>query len=268
MRQAAYLAKDNLAYWQGSSVIYCKKPTFSPVQYTPRGKESVEIPSKHGRRRLIGLWIHVNTENWIEVDGEPMEFEWRDWNPSDSPTLQRSLLKCQNMYESEIKCEPEHFQGRISASCQCFTDIVWGEKGNKEPKWIGNSQTVAVDMCSQISSRSFVVSWVLDQNRQWVRRNLHRFIRKSTNGVLERCRWYYDDYISVKADILFFVDPVLLKEVRFEKQRKILHVIRRTVISVKSAQCLHRSSSGNAVENCPEEISKCSEGYGEARGGW
>ena len=61
---AAYLAKDNLACWQGSSVWDCKNQCLFWVSVVC-GDESVQTPSKHGRRRLIVLWIHVNLENWI-----------------------------------------------------------------------------------------------------------------------------------------------------------------------------------------------------------
>ena len=64
---AADVAKDNLAYWQGSSVRDCKTVSF--LLQCCVWAASVKIPSEHGERRLIGFWNYVHLEKWIESTG-------------------------------------------------------------------------------------------------------------------------------------------------------------------------------------------------------
>ena len=61
------------------------------------------------------------------IDGEPMEFEWK---VLPGFTTLQILDGIQNMM-TEIKCEPEQFQGRL-IFMSMYNDIVWEEKGNKE----------------------------------------------------------------------------------------------------------------------------------------
>ena len=64
--------RTTFAYWQGSSVCDCNNQSF-PIQVWV-WEESVQLQSKHGRRRLIGLWIHVNLANWIVSMGNRGNF--------------------------------------------------------------------------------------------------------------------------------------------------------------------------------------------------
>ena len=66
-----------------------------------------------------------------------MEFEW---NIFPGFTALGILSEIQKMM-TEIKCEPEQFQGRI-IFMSMYSDIVWGEKGNRET-CAANSQIVA-----------------------------------------------------------------------------------------------------------------------------
>ena len=61
------------------------------------------------------------------IDGKPREFEWTNFPRF---TTLHVLAEIQNMM-TEIKCEPEQFQGR-SIFMSMYNDIVWREKGNKE----------------------------------------------------------------------------------------------------------------------------------------
>ena len=93
-------------------------------------------------------------------------------------TTLQILTEIQNMV-TEIKCEPEHFQGRI-IFMSMFHDIVWGEKGNKERSEY-TSQTV-VD-CARRFPRghwSFLGSWI--------RIEVVRNSRIQTKWRVERCR--------------------------------------------------------------------------------
>ena len=82
----------------------------------------VKTPSKLGKRRTIGFIIHSKKE-LDRIDGVPMEFEWKIF--PGFTTLQ-ILAEIQNMM-TEIKCEPELFQGRIIIMSM-YSDIVWWEK--------------------------------------------------------------------------------------------------------------------------------------------
>ena len=79
------------------------------------------------------------------IDGDPMEFEWTN---SQDTTLgihsRQDVLKM-----TELKCEPEHFQGRI-IFMSMYNHIVWrerrntGKRGNKE-SCIANAHRVKED---------------------------------------------------------------------------------------------------------------------------
>ena len=58
------------------------------------------------------------------TDGEPMEFEWK---------IQKMM--------AELRCDPEHFQGRI-IFISMYIDIEWWTPGNKE-NCVANSANVA-----------------------------------------------------------------------------------------------------------------------------
>ena len=47
--------------------------------------------------------------NWIEFDGEPMEFEWKNFPGITTLEFLTEIRKLM----AELKCEPEQFQGRI-----------------------------------------------------------------------------------------------------------------------------------------------------------
>ena len=95
---ATNVAKDNIAYLIRQFSYQKQKPTYSPTQYWV-SKGSVKIPSRLGRRRLIGFRIHINIENY-RIDGEPMEIEW---TIIPGFTTLQILAEIQNMM-TEIKC--------------------------------------------------------------------------------------------------------------------------------------------------------------------
>ena len=121
---AADMAKDNLAYWQGSSVRDCKNLSF-PIQCCV-WEASVQIQSEHGRTRLIGSCNHVNLEDSIESTGSR-------WSLSEifstGFTTLGILAEIQKMM-FDINCEPEQFQGRI-IFMSMFYDIEWEKRGNR-----------------------------------------------------------------------------------------------------------------------------------------
>ena len=115
------MAKDDLACGQGSSVCDCKKPTSSPIQYCV-WEESIQIPSKHGRR-FMNSRQHRELDR---IDGEPTEFEWNIF-----PRFTTLQILAENLFMvTEIKCEPEQFQGRIVFMLM-FHDI-YGKKKETE----------------------------------------------------------------------------------------------------------------------------------------
>ena len=70
------------------------------------------------------------------IDGEPMEFEWKNF---PGFIALGTLTEIQKMM-AELKCELEQFQGRIIF--MSMNDIVLGEKGNEE-NCVANSKHVA-----------------------------------------------------------------------------------------------------------------------------
>ena len=71
------------------------------------------------------------------IDGEPMEFEWKNF---PGFTTLGILDEIQKMM-TELKCDPEHFQGRI-IFMPVYNDINWGKRGNKDT-CVANSFDVA-----------------------------------------------------------------------------------------------------------------------------
>ena len=71
------------------------------------------------------------------IDGMPTEFEWKIFQGITALGL---LEKIQNLMR-DLRCEPEHFKGRI-IFMSMHNDVAWQEKGNKE-RCEYNSQTVA-----------------------------------------------------------------------------------------------------------------------------
>ena len=85
-------------------------------------------------------WFMESRQFWEldRIDGEPMEF-W--WKISSGFTAVQILAEIQRMM-TEIKCEPEQFQGRIIFMSMYYDIVVWEEKGNRETV-VGNSLIVA-----------------------------------------------------------------------------------------------------------------------------
>ena len=110
---AVCVANDNLAYW---SVQFASANTTSfPIQYCV-WEESVQIPSKHGRRRLIGFWINLNTWNWIES----MESRWSSSGKNSQDLLHcRSSLRFRKWWLKWI-LNLSNSKDELS-SCQCIT---------------------------------------------------------------------------------------------------------------------------------------------------
>ena len=71
------------------------------------------------------------------IDGEPMEFEWK--NLSGFTTL--GILDETQKMMTELKCEPEHFQGRI-IFMSMYNDIDRRKRGNKN-NCIANAHRVS-----------------------------------------------------------------------------------------------------------------------------
>ena len=57
-----------------------------------------------------------------------MEFEWKNFSGFTTLGI---LDEIQKTMTTELKCEPEHFKGRI-IFMSMYNDIDWGKRGNKE----------------------------------------------------------------------------------------------------------------------------------------
>ena len=100
-----------------------EKKNMCPTQYCEKGQN----PVKAWKEKNDWLQNSLQQKELDRIDGEPMEFEWKIF--PGFTTLQ-ILAEIQNVM-TEIKCEPEQFQGRIIIMSMC-NDVVWWEKVNKE----------------------------------------------------------------------------------------------------------------------------------------
>ena len=139
---SSFFGKGQPCFLTRQFCLRLQKTMSFPIQYCV-WVESVQVPSKHGRERLIGLWIHVNLENWIECGQIFTGF-----------TTLEILNEIQKMM-TESKCEPEQFKGR-SIFMSMYNDSEWGQRGNRE-NWI----FFGFRVCPKIRARTLVVSWAL-----------------------------------------------------------------------------------------------------------
>ena len=69
------------------------------------------------------FWETRHLKELDRIDGEPMEFEWKNY---PGFTTLGILAEIQKMM-AESKCEPEQFQGRI-IFMSMYDDIAWGDR--------------------------------------------------------------------------------------------------------------------------------------------
>ena len=246
---AAHVAKDNLAYWQGSSVCDCENLR---LLWCMGGLSS--DPVKAWKEKINWFMDSRQHRDLDRIDGQPMEFEWKSF--PGFTTLQ-VLAEIQKMM-TEMKCEPEQFQGRILL-CQCITTL-YGEK--RKPRNLCCQFFYGFRLCSKIRATTLVVCWA------WIRKEVVQNSRKP-NGE-------WDDV----ADIMMMNfnesgHPVFRGSSAFERgdlkskgkgelsihfngSDEAVEVILRTVISVNQL-----SVYGAVAELCEElawEIATCSTG--------
>ena len=174
-----------------------QKPKYSPTQYCV-WEGSLKIPSKHGKRRLIGFRINFKKDNWIES-------MWSRW--SSSGQISQGSLHCRSSprFKSwwlESKCELEQIQGRIILMSMC-NDIVWWEEGNNE-LCVANSFLVA-----EYARRNAPGHWsFLGPDR-----------KRSGMELMGQCPWDHDDQLLWKRTSRVSRIQCFGKR-RFEVQRK------------------------------------------------
>ena len=179
---ATNLAKDNFAYWQGSSVIKCKKSMYSTIQYCAWA-ESVNSSVSAWKEKID--WFQNSLQLWEldRVDGEPMEFEWKNFQ--GFTTLQ-ILAEIQNM--TETKCKPEKFQGR-NIFMSTYNDNAWWRKKHRI---VYCEFRQCSSICKKIRARSLVVSWARIGNEViW-----NSYVQ--TERRMGQCRWDHDDKLLWK----------------------------------------------------------------------
>ena len=103
-----------------------QKPMYSPTQHFV-WEGSLKNPVKAWQRKIDWFQNSLQYRELDRIDGETVELEWKNFPGFTSLQI---LAEIQTRM-SEIKCEPEHFQGRI-IFMSMYNDIVWGEKGNRE----------------------------------------------------------------------------------------------------------------------------------------
>ena len=111
------------------------KPTSSPTRCSVR-KVSVTNQSKPGKTKKKTNLENRHLEGLNRIDGEPMEFEWKIFLGFITLGILEEIQK----KRTELKCEPETFQGRIIIMSMS-SDFMWRERGNTE-KCEMNSVTV------------------------------------------------------------------------------------------------------------------------------
>ena len=172
-------------------------PECSPTQYCV-WEGSVKIPSKHGRRRLIGFRINFKKENWIES----MESRW-----SSSGQISQGSLHCRSSprFKSWWLNQSVNLSKSKDglSSCQCATTL-YGEK--KE------TMNCVLRIPSMLKNIQEDTRQVIGRFLGQLRKAVVRRSRIQTKWRMGQSRWYYDDEFTVKADILLFEDPVLLEE--------------------------------------------------------
>ena len=93
-----------------------------------------EHPVKARKEKID--WFQ-NSLQYRELDRIDMEFEWQIFTGFTTLGIFNEIQKMM----AELKCEPEHFPGRI-ISMSMYNDTVWGEKGNDD-LCVANSLNVA-----------------------------------------------------------------------------------------------------------------------------
>ena len=93
--------------------------------------------SKPGKAGLNVIWETRKLKDLDRIDGEPMEFEWKNF--TGFTTL--GILGEIQTFVIESQREPEQFKGRIILMSM-YKGIDWRERGNIE-KYNINSFTVA-----------------------------------------------------------------------------------------------------------------------------
>ena len=168
-------------------------------QFSCQQRKSMYSPNRYcaweefayGKRKLIGLWIRPNVENWVELMGVPMEFEWKIFPAFN--TLQ-ILPEIQKMM-TETMCEPEQHQGRI-----IFISLYLG--GNEE-MCVTNSKIVAD--CAKRFAHGHWSFLRPGSEQKWYGTHTNQ---PNENGNESLRTWYST---SVKADTAYSVHPVLLE---------------------------------------------------------
>ena len=153
--------------------LWLQKLVSYPIQYCVWA-ESVQIPSK---RRLIGLWNHVHSENWMEST----ENRW-----SSSGQFSQESRRCRSslrftkrwlMWSVNLNYSKEKL-----SSCQRH-----GMDRKREPRnCIVNSFTVPNEYARKFAQGhwSFLGP---GSEKKWYGTHENK-----PNGELERCCWYYD----------------------------------------------------------------------------
>ena len=172
---AAYVAKDNLAYWQSSSVCDCKKLRL--FRFSMGGNQFKSV--KAWRRRVIGSWIHVKTENWIESTGS--RWSSSEQFSQDSPLCRSSLRFRKWCLKWSVNLSTSKDE---LSSCRCVTTL-YGRKSKQRNLCCEFSY--GCRLCSKIRARPLVVSWA------GVRKEAVRNSRTQAKWRTGRCCWYYDD---------------------------------------------------------------------------
>ena len=170
-----------------------EKQMFFPIQCCV-WCESVQIPSKHGRRSSIGFWIHVNLENWIESTVN---------RRSSSGKISQDSLH----WKSSLRFKRWWLTRSVNLSnskeelfsCQCITTLNGDKKWTEKP----------------VLRILFWFQSMLDNSREGIGRFLGLEQRRSgteltktnkmENGTMSLRLWRL---IWVRVDVWFFDDPV------------------------------------------------------------
>ena len=236
--------QDNLAYWQGSSICDCKNIRLARFS-TVCGRNQFK-----SRQIMEGEeWLRQDKE-LDRIDGEPMEFEWKFF--PGFTTLQ-ILAEIQNMM-TEIKCEPEQFQGRI-----IFMSVLQEKKETEKP-------VLRTLLLLQIMLEKFAHGqWsLLGSEKKWYGTHVYK-----PNGqwddvadvvMINFCEC---GHLVFRGSSAFERGDLKSKgkghmSIHFNGSDETVEVILRTVISVNQL-----SVYGAVADMCEElawEISKCSKG--------
>ena len=159
---------------------------------------SVLNQSKHWKARLNGLWKHVFIFwDLIRIDGEKMEFEWTNF---PGYTTLGILDEIQETMTTELKCEPEHFKGRI-IFMPMYNDVDWGKTRNQRKLYCECSQCYWI--CSKIHTRTLVISraWIGEEmvKENWKAKGMKRdqpllqcwFLGQYWERTILHCTWWW-----------------------------------------------------------------------------